>query len=191
MGQVIFGVSAAFPLPNNRSRQPRRRGGRLPGMRGAAAASMTLATSQGGDSCEKLWCAETFHLHQGGGYTDGQSDWLGSNPGGSAADGAAETRTAKDDLMGDERNQPMTKACGQREVGRGGCQKTLGQFKTLGDIVAAYHQFGTPKAKLPARRFLPIDADLADGTAVLTDAAWESIRPRLERRIKQLILFGA
>ena len=85
----------------------------------------------------------------------------------------------------------MTKACGQREGGRGGCQKTLGQFKTLGDIVAAYHQFGTPKAKLPARRFLPIDADLAAGTAVLTDAAWESIRPRLERRIKQLILSGA
>ena len=85
----------------------------------------------------------------------------------------------------------MTKACGQREVGRGGCQKTLGQFKTLGDIVAAYHQFGTPKAKLPARPFLPSEADLTSGTAVLTDAAWESIRPLLERRIKQLILFGA
>ena len=56
---------------------------------------------------------------------------------------------------------------------------------------AAHHRFGTPKAKLPARPFLPIEADLADGTAVLTDAAWESIRPLLERRIKQLILFGA
>ena len=56
---------------------------------------------------------------------------------------------------------------------------------------AAYHQFGAPKAKLPARPFLPIEADLTSGTAVLTDAAWERIRPLLERRIKQLILSGA
>ena len=55
---------------------------------------------------------------------------------------------------------------------------------------AGYHQFGAPKAKSPARPFLPIDADLAGGTAVLTDAAWEAIRPLLERRIKQLILSG-
>lgn len=55
---------------------------------------------------------------------------------------------------------------------------------------AAYHQFGAPKAHLPARPFLPIDADLSAGTAVLTDAAWEAIRPRLERRVKQLILSG-
>ena len=55
---------------------------------------------------------------------------------------------------------------------------------------AAYHQFGAPKAHLPARPFLPIDADLSAGTAVLTDAAWEAIRPRLERRIKPLILSG-
>ena len=37
---------------------------------------------------------------------------------------------------------------------------------------------------------LPIDADLAGGTAVLTDAAWDAIRPILERRIKKLILSG-
>jgi phage gpG-like protein len=53
---------------------------------------------------------------------------------------------------------------------------------------AAYHQFGAPKAKLPARPFLPIEADFSLGTAVLTDAAWESIRPLLERKLKQLIL---
>ena len=44
--------------------------------------------------------------------------------------------------MGDERNQPMTKACGHREGGRGGSHKTQGSFKTLADIVAAYIRCG-------------------------------------------------
>lgn len=56
---------------------------------------------------------------------------------------------------------------------------------------AAYHQFGAPKAKLPARPFLPIYADLSAGTAVLTDAAWDAIRPLLERRVNKLILSGS
>ena len=82
-------------------------------------------------------------------------------------------------------------------VDTGELRKSLTAKTTGGNVYiasdreyAAYHQFGAPKAHLPARPFLPIDADLSAGTAVLTDAAWEAIRPRLERRVKQLILSG-
>lgn len=53
---------------------------------------------------------------------------------------------------------------------------------------AAYHQFGAPNANLPARPFLPIEVDFATGSATLTQAAWEAIRPALEQRVKLLIL---
>lgn len=51
---------------------------------------------------------------------------------------------------------------------------------------AAYHQFGT--SKMPARPFLPIDADLSAGTSVLTDAAWNAIKPTLERTLRRIAL---
>jgi Mu-like prophage protein gpG len=50
---------------------------------------------------------------------------------------------------------------------------------------AAFHQFGTKH--IPARPFLPIDANLTAGTATLTDKAWNTLKPTLERILKRLI----
>lgn len=50
---------------------------------------------------------------------------------------------------------------------------------------AAYHQFGTKH--MPARPFLPISANLQTGTAVLTDEAWNVLKPALERTLKRII----
>ena len=50
---------------------------------------------------------------------------------------------------------------------------------------AAYHQFGT--RKMPARPFIPIKADLSAGTFVLTDEAWDAIKPTLLRTLRRVI----
>lgn len=50
---------------------------------------------------------------------------------------------------------------------------------------AAYHQFGT--SKMPARPFLPINADLSIGTATLTDKAWDTVKPDLISALKRSI----
>ena len=49
---------------------------------------------------------------------------------------------------------------------------------------AAYHQFGT--SKMPARPFLPIDADLSIGTATLTEKAWNTVKPTLLSTLKRI-----
>ena len=50
----------------------------------------------------------------------------------------AKTRAAKDEPMGNNRNQAMKKACGSPCGIRKGCSKAQGSFKNLAEIVAAY-----------------------------------------------------
>ena len=48
----------------------------------------------------------------------------------------AKTRAAKDEPMGNNRNQAMKKACGSPCGIRKGCSKAQGSFKNLAEIVA-------------------------------------------------------